>query len=333
MSGFLSDPTNKVTTTGAIYLWDDGGSNNGTDRGGDYIAVNTLGTTVNISDLGDGTSGSKGKTAAENGNIASMQGFFVEATGTETENNVLFKAAMQVSTGGANADANYYRTANAEKQVLKLKLMGNGFANSIIIGLVDGATFGQDYGLDATKYSSNEEFSFYSNLEDRKMAIQGLPQISDKEISVDLGMNLRKSGDYTLSVDGFEGFSSDIEVTLLDFELNKAYTVDESFSMIISANAASSLTERFELVFKSASILSASVFESKMKVYGSEDGLVISHAVDAEQFVTIHSLDGKMIFKEKTFFKNSKTKINPSLLKGQIYILRVQDAAVKFIIN
>jgi hypothetical protein len=146
-------------------------------------------------------------------------------------------------------------------------------------------------------------------------------------------MNLSKSGYYTLSVDGFEGFSSDLEVILLDLEEDKAYTVDETFSVVISADAASSLTERFRLVFKSASILSASVFEAKMKVYGSEDGLTISYAIDAEQVVTIHSLDGKTIFKEKTSFNNNEAKINPSLLKGQVYILRVQDAAVKFIIK
>ncbi|MFT6868139.1 MAG: hypothetical protein ACJA08_002989 [Cyclobacteriaceae bacterium] len=328
IASFRASTANMNNTTGAVYLWDDGGSNVGNNRGGDYIEVNELGTTT--VGLSDNVAGGQGEASANMGYIGSMQGFFVEVTNTGL---VGLGKAMQTSTAGANADANYYRKANDDKQVVKLKLAGNGFANSIIIGLVDGATFGQDYGLDATKYSSNEDFSFYSKLDGRKMAIQGLPQISYKEIAVDLGMNLSKSGYYTLSVDGFEGFSSDLEVILLDLEEDKAYTVDETFSVVISADAASSLTERFRLVFKSASILSASVFEAKMKVYGSEDGLTISYAIDAEQVVTIHSLDGKTIFKEKTSFNNNEAKINPSLLKGQVYILRVQDAAVKFIIK
>lgn len=328
---FLGNTANTAKTTGAVYLWDDGGSNVGANRGGDYITVNNLGATVTTTDLSDAVAGAKGSSIATKGNIASMQGFFVELK-AET-GSVTFTPSMQISTAGANVDANYYRSIEAEKQILKLNFAGNGQANTIIVGLVDGATFGQDHGLDATKFSANENFSFYSKLGDKKMAIQGLPKVAYEDMVVDLGTQVSQAGEYTLSVEQFEGFGNETRVILYDRLNGESYVLDENAKVKVNASSVSSLNDRFQIIFSKASVLSAQNLESKMNVYGTADGLIIRCALDADQNVAIYTMDGKVVFEEKATFINSKATIQATLDKNQIYILRVKDQAVKFILN
>ncbi|MEQ8548681.1 MAG: hypothetical protein RIC03_12265 [Cyclobacteriaceae bacterium] len=330
ISEFLGNTANTAKTTGAVYLWDDGGSNVGANRGGDYITVNNLGATVSTTALNDQVAGAKGSSIASKGNIASMQGFFVELK--EETGSVTFTPSMQISTSGANADANYYRTSNSENQILKLKLSGNAYANTIIVGLVDGATFDQDNGLDATKYSGNNDFSFYSKLGDKKMAIQGLPKVSTEDISVDLGIDAKDAGEYIFTVEGFEGFGSETQVALYDRHTGQSYILDEKAEVKINITAVNSLNDRFSLSFSNSALLSTESELSKMKVYGSSDELTIRFAGSQER-VTIHSLDGKVLFQEVVSFEGEKAVISPALQNNQIYILKVKDQSVKFILK
>jgi len=335
IANFLNESANTTNTTGAIYLWDDGGANVGTDRGGDYITVNNLGTTVSTTDLGDGVAGSKGATAANTGNIASMQGFFVQAEASAT--NVLFKAVMQVSTAGANADANFYRKSTEQNQILKLSIAGNNLRNDLIVGLVEGATLDKDYGLDATKFSGNEDISFHSLLGNDKMAIQGLPKLNDGEqLNVKLGVNLREIGTYQINVAQFEGFAEDdLIVTLHDAFNGKSYDLKAGSSIPVNVTAESiSLNERFTLSFTTVSILLTNEFAaSAIKVFGGINELTIQYPSEQVENVSIYSLSGKIQYKGEVNFKNSSAIIHPSLTKNNIYVLNVNGQATKFILN
>lgn len=336
MKSFLENSTNSANTTGAIYLWDDGGSNVGSNRGGDYIVINNLGATVSTTDLSDGVAGGKGSSRAGNGYIGSMQGFLVEAKAT---GNIDFTSSMQVVTASANADANYYRKGSeTPNQIVKLSIAGNDLRNELIVGLVDGATFGKDYGLDATKFiGQNQNIAFYSILGGDKMAIQGLPKVSEGENRIiNLGLNTQIAGTYTLRVEQFEGFEdADLEVELQDLATGKSYMLKSGVSITVEVNAQNlSTSDRFRLSVKSGSILSSGVLkESKIQVFGTTNQLEIRYASTVKEPVAIYNLQGQVIFLENVDFQNNMAVIRPELFKNQIYILRVNNQSIKFLLN
>jgi hypothetical protein len=90
---------------------------------------------------------------------------------------------MQVSTAGANENANHYR--KEENQLVRLSISGN----ELLIGFIDNATLGNDHGLDAVKFSGNELISFYSMQENSKYAMQVLPRLNT-EITSSVGNGL-----------------------------------------------------------------------------------------------------------------------------------------------
>ncbi|MEP4599156.1 MAG: hypothetical protein ABJZ92_23320, partial [Cyclobacteriaceae bacterium] len=251
-----------------IYLWDDGGSNNGGLRGGDYVTVSDVGA-VSTMDLSDGVTGGQGETAAMAGNIASFQGFFVKSlTGGGT---VSFEPTMQTTASGANADANYYREAG-EKQLVRLAISGNDLYNEILIGLTDNATLSFDNGLDAFKLSGNELISFYSILESEKLAIQALPKVSTEEMNIQLGFDLAEAGEYELKLAALEGISDNISVLVYDKVTGQTHDLKESASIAFTNSASVMASKRFSLVLAPAAVLGFENAKSNFNVFTNESG-------------------------------------------------------------
>ncbi len=324
LASFIDNSTNAGTIDGSIYLWDDGGQNVSSNRGGDYIAANKLGATVQQPDNSDdGVAGQKGTSGAID-HIGSLQGFFVKASAA---GNVEFTADMQVSTAGSNSDNNFYRIANDEKSILKLSLLGNGLYNELIIGLLDRATFGKDYGLDAEKLSGNEVISFYSLMGGEKYSIQGLPKI---EQTVELGIDLKDMGNYSIAVQQFEGFEG-FDIILIDQIEGKRYNLSHDSEVSFNADA-NTIDRRFSVQFVKSSLLS-SILESNLQVSGANGELKINYPTNKTELVTIHSIDGKLIYNGTVEFENNQATISSKLLRNHVYILRVNEESLKFILK
>ncbi len=304
-----SDATNQVTT-GSIYVWDDGGSNNGGNRVGTYRVVNNIGT-------------------ADFSNIGSVQGFFVQAN---TGGDITFTPDMQVTTAGANADGNFYRKASDEKQILKLAITGNGLHHETVLGFLEDATFGRDYGLDAQYLKGNEFISFYSMIENVKFATQGLPLLNADPIEVALGMDLAEAGTYSILVEEFAGFSNDLVVTLMDLETGQSYELASNFEMSFSTGAVAN-ANRFMVVVSPARALSVDNLANKLQVLGGTSELTINYASNKAELVNIFSLDGRSVFSGEVTFKNNQAVIQPRIIENQVYLLNINNQAIKFIIK
>lgn len=304
-----SDATNQVTT-GSIYVWDDGGSNNGGNRVGTYRVVNNIGT-------------------ADFSNIGSVQGFFVQAN---TGGDITFTPDMQVTTAGANADGNFYRKASDEKQILKLAITGNGLHHETVLGFLEDATFGRDYGLDAQYLKGNEFISFYSMIENVKFATQGLPLLNADPIEVALGMDLAEAGTYSILVEEFAGFSNDLVVTLMDLETGQSYELASNFEMSFSTGAVAN-ANRFKVVVSPARALSVDNLANKLQVLGGTSELTINYASNKAELVNIFSLDGRSVFSGEVTFKNNQAVIQPRIIENQVYLLNINNQAIKFIIK
>lgn len=312
--------SNSTDTDGVIYLWDDGGTNEGADRGGDYITVSAAGA-VSTTDL-PGT-GLTGEGPAGNGFIASTQGFFVKAS---TAGSVTFTPDMQVTTTGANADANHYRQAE-EKQLIRLSISGNGLYNEILVGLMESATFDVDRGLDAFKFSGNELISFYSMINDSKFAIQALPNVFDESMEIQLGFDLAEAGTYTLNVNELQGIAEHMDVTLFDNLTGLSYNLSEVESITFTNAATSFNDQRFKLVLSKSAVLGFDLNKSSdaFKVYMNDGGLNIETLKALQNAeVKVYGLSGALI----SSFKQVDLSAQKSTLpfnKNGLFIITIQS--------
>ena len=327
-TSFFANVDNTNNTTGTAYLWNDGGVNLFPQnlRGGDYITINSLGVAGGPIDPGNGVAGSK-STADFNGSFTSFQGFFVEAT---QAGNVSFVPDMQVV--GDNASDGFFRTATEERNIVKLALHNDEIYNEIIVGLVEEATFGDDYSLDATKFIGNEKLSFYSLQGEKKYAIQAIPKIIDGDIrSVDLGFQVAREGQYTIDVVSLENIGEDLMLTLIDNETGVAYPLEQESLIAFSTNEGTHL-DRFTVTFSKQPLSVLDQLDASIKVYGHSHELTIETKDDAGS-ITIHDIQGRMLFNEEVEFVDGRATIYPGLSAHQVYVLQVQQGKVKFLLN
>lgn len=301
--------TNNSNIDASVYLWNDGGSNIGIDRGGDYVTINSVGS-VSTTDLGDGISGLKN--GAANTDIASLQGFFVKAN---TNGNINFSPTMQNTTSGANADGNFYRTAETQSS-LKLSLSG-GHYNEVLFGFREDATEGVDRFFDAVKKIGNENFAFYSIIEDDKYAIQGLPEING-EMRIKLGYQLTESKEYKLSIKEIEGISNEYQV-IANFN-NKSYNLSNQDQLLFIEAGIGEI----ELIITNAIILSVDNPKELVIFKNSQERLNILVPSDiAKGTIQIIDMTGKTLLRyEDQIIENAHWSKNVNLKPNMIYILK-----------
>lgn len=324
---------NSAVINGAVYFWDDGGSNSATSgkRGGDYITTNGMGTASAVEPDGvtDDVTGSQGTGGAINGYITSTQGVFVQATAT---GDVSFTPSMQETIAGANVDGNHYRQEEIEYQKLKLAISGNGLYNEILVGLGSDATFGRDAHLDAMKLVSENSLSFYSLMGEDKYVIQGLPLVTSKRIQVQLGFDLAEAGNYKLEVVNKDNIPVHLQVILRDNLTGQTYDLKHIESLDFSTSSVQN-DQRFELQFVPSRILSHDDLSQGFKLVGNSSELTIQSNFNGEEAIAIHTLDGKVVFQKDVSFQDNQVTIQPALNQNTTYILRVGEQSFKFVIQ
>lgn len=207
---------------GSISIWDDGGSDTGRGSNADYLTANAIGTV------------GAPNTAAKNfeGYIGAMQGFFVQANTDAI--SVSFTEAMRVS--GNNADANFFREGEKAQTTLKLALeSGDGaFYNETLIGMLEDATLGNDRLYDAAKLKGNNSLQFYSYIDKKSFAIQGVPNVNDTEVSLGYDFN-NDASDLTLKVVEMKDLEEGMTFLLTDHVTGKVYDLSETASLKFSS--------------------------------------------------------------------------------------------------
>ncbi|MEP0367728.1 MAG: hypothetical protein ABJN36_13135 [Cyclobacteriaceae bacterium] len=316
--------------SGGVYLWDDGGANVGDNRGGDYISLTAMGAATSVEPGGtsDEVSGATGTTPASDGYIASLQGFFVEVSGS---GSLTFSADQQVLADGSNDESDHYRAVGYQK--VKLAIKGNGLYDEVLIGLGEDATYGVDRILEAKKFNTNNPLSFYSLMGEDKYVIQALPNLIQDEMVVPLGFDLTQSGDFELNLVNMQNLNKHVDVSVRDNQTGKVYDLRETESIAFHTKTSTD-NRRFELVFSMSSVLSfLEAEQGSLKVYGSQSEVSVFKDAEGGKKVAIYSMGGVLIMKQELDFVNNQARANVSLNRNQMYVLRVDNEAVKFIIK
>ncbi|MEM6643842.1 MAG: CARDB domain-containing protein [Bacteroidota bacterium] len=327
-SAFFANVDNTSNTTGTAYLWNDGGVNLATSgvRGGDYITVNSLGAAGGSVDPGTGVSGNK-SVQDFTGKFTSFQGFFVEAL---QGGDVVFTPTMQVA--GSNSNSAFFRSIE-EATTFKLRISDDQFSSEILVGLLDKATGGIDYSLDAKRFPGERDLSFYTLIGSEEFAIQALPlPQSDVFYSVPLGYHTSELGQYRLKLVETKNYNSEtLFVTLIDRQTGNVYDLNPGLEIDFSS-LAGSFEERFSLIFSQQPLTVLEQFGSETIVFGTSTNLTVLSDQPTGQ-IEIYDLKGSVLFNEFVHFENGRIELNARLQPHQIYVMRVDDSKIKFLLR
>ncbi|MFY0602110.1 MAG: putative Ig domain-containing protein [Cyclobacteriaceae bacterium] len=291
---FLDANTN---TTGAVYIWDDNGSDTGRGSNSDYIVANKIGATD--------TNGPDNQSRF-NDHIGSAQGFFVQLA--STSGAITFTESMRVS--GNNGDDNFFRKTENDIPTIRINLTNDqGLFKQTIAGQVVGISDEKlASGFDALLFNANSDYAVYSRKAGQKLAIQGF---SSQKEEIPLGMNLAEAGNYSLEV-GSKGFGSE-SVYLRD------HLTGETISLTNEAYAFSAsegqTEDRFSLLVTSSVL---AVHEQKSGIYAYDKVLHIRSSDSFSKTFLLYNLSGSLVLKTSVSDSN---EIDLSYLPNGIYLV------------
>ncbi|MEP0365426.1 MAG: hypothetical protein ABJN36_08090 [Cyclobacteriaceae bacterium] len=309
----------------AIYLWDDGGSNNGRRTNSDYLVYNSMGVV--------GGANSK----SFDGNLMPFQAFMVKLKDSlsadrnpvRIDRTFVFKETMRTVSGSEGGD--FFR-ATSEKRLIRLTLSNpDGLESESLIGFAADASHGFDGKYDAF-HKSNASQQLYTSIGENKYCIQGIPEAAlSQNLQVQLGMKAEMTGEHRLVFDDLGQFE-DVDV----------YVVVNGNSIRVSPDQNNTIT--FNILNPDLEMNLEILFVPKrvLNVVGSSD-LWIKPLSGSIQIVADHlegnretwilDLTGRTLFHGEPNYKDGMAEIEIDLIEGQVFIVRVENLTTKFILN
>jgi hypothetical protein len=250
---FMSGNATTLGTGSTIYLWTHNSPfASNVYVANDYAVYNYTGGTGTRAAINPGIN-----TSIPSGKIAAGQSFFIKGTVTGT---ALFTNAMRVS--GNNTQ--FYRNNNSidnepltspfstlEKNRVWLELKNNqGAYKQILVGYIDQATNAFDDGFDGEILEAGNSVSFYSELDTKKLSIQGKALPFAETDQIPLGFHIEVPGIYEVALAQFDGLFESQAVYLEDLATQTTHDLRNS-AYQFSAEAGTFDT-RFVLRFQNA---------------------------------------------------------------------------------
>lgn len=297
-------------TDGSVMFWTHNTEyqdNEGEDNDytvNDYVTYNIVG--------GVGQPGPVSK------NIGSSQGFYVKAKQSGT---IYFENSMKLD--GQNTQ--FFRSTDKKKSTqekdrmwLDVKSEKGGAFSQILIGFFKKATDGEDWGYDATKFSSGNYVSLYSNINDKKYAIQGLGSYnSNKEVSI--GFDSRIKEEFSIAINRLEGVLNNEEIYLVDNYLNKVHDLKAS-DYKFEITETGSFSDRFTLKFNKSVLSSGSEnLVNNFVVVNENDELRIKAGTNVTA-IKVYDMLGRLLINDTP--NKSDFSINSSIVSdGSVLIV------------
>lgn len=310
---------NSTELEGTIYLWThntalDGYSYNNSD----YAVYNFSGPTT-IYPIGS--------TGGATKYLAAGQGFYVkgisagESTVTftnlmrETNNNNSFFRPAAESTASNPAET-------AEKHRVWLNLRNNEDAfNQTLVGYIENATDGIDWGYDGEQFGGNE-LKFYSVLNAKSFTIQGKALPFTDADEVPLGYKTTIAGNLTISIDHYDGLFDYQDIYVEDKLLNIIH--DLKASNYEFTTAIGTFDDRFVLRYVPSETLGNPGHENianGVMVYKNNHQITVKSQLETLQGITVYDLLGREVFNAQNIGSNS-FNITDVVLNNQPLIVK-----------
>ena len=220
-----------------------------------------------------------------------------------------------------NRMANNNQRTNVEKDRFWISLKTPlDFVSPILIGYPQGSTtnYEEDYDAELLIYGGD---SFYSNLDNKKLAIQGRGYPFNPSDEVTLGARLGLEGQYEISLGAKEGvFVSQQSIFLYDKYLG--VTTDISKEKYVFSSKAGDFGDRFVIQYSNQGTLNTSNnLDKLLKVYQSSEYIIID-SPDIVSSLKIYDVSGKLSFQTKPDKK--RVEVHSSRFLSGVYILNIE---------
>ena len=284
--------------TGTLYFWRKRNNPYITNY---YATLNLLTYTANSAPGGDTGSTYFNSTTPSDWVINVGQGFIVKAT---SASNLVFNNSMR---RGVNNSNQFFRTSkNLATQIslFKLNLTNtNGVYSQMAIGYSADFTLGIDNGYDGLNINKTDYLC--SSIEDTPYSIQARPEFNATDV-VPLQYKIENAGNYSISIDQFNGLFTNQDVLLKDNFTNTIHNLKSSPYTFVSE--AGSFNNRFEIVYQNQLGVSQPNFnENNVVIYKQNQELIINSGNTMMSKVKVYDIRGRLLF--------SKVGINASQIK------------------
>ncbi|MFY0482387.1 T9SS sorting signal type C domain-containing protein [Flavobacterium sp. PLA-1-15] len=308
---------NNTTLDGTIYLWTHDATP--VNSGGTLSYLQSDYATYNFS---GGTA--PGSSPIPGNKIGSGQSFFVAGI---ANGNATFNNSMRL----LNDNSQFYRPAGGEgvesvtdeKHRFWLNFSGaEGVFSQILLGYLENATNGLDWGYDGKTLSSNQ-ISLYSLLDQEKLAIQAkaLP-FSDTD-AIPLGYKTTKAGTFSISLDQFEGLFYDQDIFLKDNLLDDVHNLKEEAYTFTSTIG--TFHNRFEIIYNNSmpSLKKNHNLSDNIIIYKTtDDVLVINTNSEIIHQIKLYDIAGRLIHLEDGI-NNSEAYVQNLPQQQQLLIIEI----------
>ncbi|WP_241775641.1 T9SS sorting signal type C domain-containing protein [Flavobacterium sp. Root420] len=313
---------NKKNIKGTLYFWTHNtpyANNKYTQN--DYAVYNRLGGVGTRAALTSGIN-----ETVPDGKIASGQAFFV---GSLSEGTIEFNNSMRTTEKNSiffkPEKINHISSKNVfERHRIWLNLKNSaGIFKQLLIGYIEGATNLYDSNYDAESFNANQFVDFYSNVENKKLVIQGrgLPFVETD--SIPLGYSSTIDGEFSISIDHKDGIFENRSVFINDKDLNITY--DLSIGAYTFSTKKGTFKDRFNLKFVDENLKTDTwtAEANKIIVSANKKNILINANQNNIKDVIIFDVAGKQIYK-KNEVENTKLFIENLSSKNQILLIKVR---------
>jgi hypothetical protein len=263
------------------------------------------------------------------GTIKSGQGFFVNAT---VAGNLNFTNSQRT---GVTTNQAFFKTRQvtaAEKLWLNATNTAGDFSQ-MAVTYSAGATTGLD-DFDS-KFINDSGYALTSNIEGGEYTIQGRPAFDVTDV-VDLNFKTDVAGDYTITLDHFDGlFTTGQDVYLVDSKTGTETNLKTS-SYIFNATAGVDNT-RFSLKYQKTLKVDAPAFnENSVRVYKNNSTLYVNSGNVAISNIAVFDIQGRLIAEQKNVKATTATIHNLKAI-NQVLIVKIiaenNQEVIKKILN
>ncbi|RRJ92565.1 T9SS sorting signal type C domain-containing protein [Flavobacterium macacae] len=331
---FFNDSFNTSNIYGTIYLWTHNtpisANNSGTSdlnyAASDYASYNGVGGTATSAATQNPLNpviNPSPNNAVPNGFIASGQSFFIRG---KSNTNVRFTNAMRVR----NNNNQFFRIGNVENQstsVEKNRFWLNlrntqGAFHQTLVGYVSGATNDLDDNFDGELFGGNF-VSIYSVLADKKMTIQGKAVPFENTDAVQLGITTTIAGNFSISLDNFDGLFESQDILLKDNLLNLVHNLKTGGYEFTSGIG--TFNDRFEIVYQSETLGNNTPdFNSNtILIYKNDKTIVVNSGISTISNVQVFDIQGRLLLNQKNV-NTSETILKNLPFSNQVLIVKVQ---------
>ena len=223
----------------------------------------------------------------DDGIIPPMNAFFIKAS----EN-----ASLTIpNSARVHTSTNFYKSKELVKDLLVLKVEGNGFSDLTYIHFNDLASNSFDNEFDAYKLSGiTEAPKLYTLAEETKLSINVLPY-TNEEIAIPLCLKVGEEANYTISVSE-NSFWETVDVSLKDLETGSIYNLRTHPTIIID-DSPDNPVDRFLILINGATGFGElSPEDDGIEIYSYGDRIFINTDEVGEVQVVVYNMMGQTVF-------------------------------------